>query len=111
MSENAAGTALGWSRGVFSATLRRIDGGGGVNTATLTELEKLLGRPAQWILTGEEPSGVRLRDCPGWAEAAAQARERYGLTDEQIAHAGAATFPKSPRYVDAALIRSIADAI
>jgi hypothetical protein len=96
---------------VLSTILRRVDDGGGLNTDTLARLERLLGKPAQWILTGEERAGVRLCDCPGWTEAAAEARERFGLTEEQIAGAGATTWPRMPRHVEPSLVRALVDAL
>lgn len=111
LSETAAAERLGWTRTVLSSILRRVDAGGGLNTETLAALEKLLGKPAQWLLSGEEPAGVRLDACPGWDEAVRVARERWQLTDEQIAHVAACRFPVGPRHVDAALVRAISDAI
>lgn len=48
LAERKASEAMGWTATVLSATLRRIDAGGGLNTDTLPALEKLLGKPAQW---------------------------------------------------------------
>lgn len=111
MSERAASEALRWTPTVLSTILRKLDQGGAVNSDTLRALEQLLGRPAAWILTGDEPAGVLLSDCPGWAAAAREARDRYGLTDEQIAAVARCRFPAAPRHVDALLIRAISDAI
>jgi len=35
-------------------------------------------------LTGEEPAGVRLRDCPGWAEATAAPVAAPPVDDRQL---------------------------
>lgn len=111
MSESAASEALGWTRTVLSTTLRRLDAGGGLNTDTLPSLEKLLGRSSQWIMSGIESEGVKLRDCAGWATAATLAAERYGLTSEQIGRAGATVFTEAPRYLEPSLIRALVDAM
>jgi transcriptional regulator with XRE-family HTH domain len=111
MSESEAALKLGKNRTLLSTILRRIDAGASVHDRTKAKLEILLGKSWQWVETGEEGQGVRLRECPGWEEAARLARERYSLTDEQIEHAGATTFPKAPRYLEPALVRALADAM
>jgi len=110
-TESALSESLGWHRTVLSTTLRRLDSGGGLTTPILERLEVALGRPSQWILTGVEPAGVRLADCPGWEEAAKTAADRWGIAPERIAEVGEGRLPRAVRYVDAALIRALSDAL
>jgi hypothetical protein len=111
MSETHASERMGWTRTVLSTLLRRIDEGGALRDETVDKLELVLGKPGQWIRTGEEPPGVRLADCPGWAEAARIAAERWGLTPAQIALVGDGRMPQAVRFVDPSLIRSLSDAL
>jgi hypothetical protein len=114
-SESKIAIALGWSRTVLSATLRRLKAQGeeqaDLETATLRKLELVLAKPMTWILTGSMPEGVRLADCPGWAEACAIARERWSLSEATLAEIGETRFSRTVRYVEPGLIRSISDAL
>lgn len=113
LTESEASEALGNTRTVLSTQLRRLDKGEdtALSDATVTKLEKLLGRSGDWIRKGYEGPGVPLRECHGWAEAAARARDLYGLTEEQIALVGGTTFEKPLRFLEASLIRMLADAL
>lgn len=111
ISESDAAKALGRDRTVVSTLLRRLDAGHPVTTSTLRRLEPIIGRTAEWMVSGEEPAGVRLDACPGWEEAVRLARERYGLTSDQVERVAACRFPAAPRHVDVALVRAISDAL
>jgi len=112
LSETEAAKRLGWTRTVLSSLLRRLDSGQGesLRDDTIAKLELVLAKPAQWIRTGVEPEGVRLADCPGWTEAAAQARDRYNVDPHKIAEIGESRVPRPLRYVEASWIRDISDA-
>lgn len=112
LSESAISERLGWHRSVLSTILRRLDAGdSNLRGDTLQRLELALGKPAQWILTGVEPIGVRLADCPGWTEAAAVASERFGISAETIATIAEGRLPRAVRFVDPSLIRALSDAL
>lgn len=114
-TESSVSRAMGWTRTVLSTTLRRLDGEPGpdaqLDLDTVRRLELALGRPAQWILTGVEPAGVRLGDCPGWAEAATLAAERWGISERVLDLIAEARMPVALRYVEASLIRQLSDAL
>jgi transcriptional regulator with XRE-family HTH domain len=111
ISESEASRRMGKTRTVLSTTLRSLDAGKSIHDDTKAQLEKLLGKPMSWILTGEEGPGVRLRDCAGWTALAALAQERFGFTDAQLALVGATTFGAPPKHMDLALVRTLADAL
>lgn len=106
-----ASERLGWDRRVLSTLLAAMEAPGGRNirSDTLAKLEIVLQRPAHWILTGEYPEGVRLRDCPGWDQAAKEAEVRLKIPRETIDLIGDGRLPKALREIDAGLIRQISD--
>jgi hypothetical protein len=112
MGESESGIAekMGRHRSVLSTTLRKLDEGKGLRTATLARLEKVLGKTQQWILTGEEGEGVRLADLPGWPLVASEAAARHKLAPEVLEAVGRMRVPVAPRVFDAAFVGAIARA-
>lgn len=101
---------MGLGPTALESALRRMEAGASVTAATLRSMELALGRTSQWILTGEEPPGIRLRDLPGWDAVSKEAVKTHGLAPEAIEAVGEWLLPKAPRQLDAILVVALARA-
>ncbi len=109
-TESGLAEALGRDRTHISTQLRRLDAGGNLRSDTLQLFERALGKSSQWILTGQEPEGVRISDVPGWAEVAVEATSRYKLPPEAVEAVGRMRVPAVPARFDAAFVGALARA-
>jgi hypothetical protein len=100
-SRRKLSVAAGLNSSQLTMILRRLDDGADIDAGILESIAKEMGRTLSWILTGKDAApahGVQLRDLPGWAKAAADARARYPrLTDQSIARLGAVIVPAARR--------------
>jgi hypothetical protein len=99
----------------LTMTCKRLDEGADIDTSILVSVAAAMGRTHHWLLHGTEhagPAGVRLRDLPGWPDAAAQARARYPrLTVKSMDRLGESTVPEVPTHLDVASIVALAVAL
>lgn len=94
-------------------TLKRLDEGADIDTGILVSVAAAMGRTHNWLVHGVEVGGgIRLRDLPGWNEAAAQARAKYPtLTAKSMERLGESTVPSAPERLEVASIVALAVAL
>jgi lambda repressor-like predicted transcriptional regulator len=110
VSVRSLSSSAGLNPSQLGGILVRLDNGQHVAASILAAVAKAMGRTSEWLLTGADPDGVRLRDVPGWAEAAAQAADRYTLRADAIEAVGDWRMPTAPKRIDAAFVAAIARA-
>lgn len=114
-SRRKLSVAAGLNSSQLTMILRRLDDGADIDAGILESIAKEMGRTLSWLLTGKDAApahGVQLRDLPGWAKAAADARARYPrLTDQSIARLGAVTVPAAPRSLEPSTLIALATAL
>jgi hypothetical protein len=112
-SMRALSKAAGLNPSQLTMICKRLDDGADIATSILQSVATAMGRTHHWLLHGEEaPGGVRLREIPGWAEAAAQARARYPrLTVRSMERLGEVHLPEAPASLEVASIVALAVAL
>lgn len=110
-TESDIAVSWGKDRTLLSTILRGVEKDGRrVRDDLLQRLAATIGRTPGWILTGVEEEGVRLSDVEGWADAAREATQRFGLTAEAVAMAGGTRLPTKPNRMDAVTVEGYARA-
>lgn len=100
----------GLSRSTAQKVCTTLESGSGdVGLATLTALAQAMGYTLTWLLYGDSPpSGIRLRDLPGWENAAREAVDRLGADAETVKAVGGWILHEMPPRMDAFLVAGLA---